>query len=228
MTATLARYRLRPVPWGRLAGLAAGWFLATWALVDLPGDPTIGVKVFQWAAFLLGLVGTVLAAPETDPPRAVLRAEPVPLWRTLALRLAGWLALGAAPILTLAVLLDGLAGWTAADLTAGTLPGYLLATAVGFLAAARASVLGGGATAMAVIVGLYSAGRAWPAWFPVQLDSGPGDPHWQSSQTWMVGLSLALVAAALVAERRTDAPLRLPDRRATTQPDPGSEAQVRP
>jgi hypothetical protein len=228
MTATLARYRLRPVPWGRLAGLAAGWFLATWALVDLPGDPTIAVKVFQWAAFLLGLVGTVLAAPETDPPRAVLRAEPVPLWRTLALRLAGWLALGAAPILTLAVLLDGLAGWTAADLTAGTLPGYLLATAVGFLAAARASVLGGGATAMAVIVGLYSAGRAWPAWFPVQLDSGPGDPHWQSSQTWMVGLSLALVAAALVAERRTDAPLRLPDRRATTQPDPGSEAQVRP
>jgi hypothetical protein len=228
MTATLARYRLRPVPWGRLAGLAAGWFLATWALVDLPGDPTIAVKVFQWAAFLLGLVGTVLAAPETDPPRAVLRAEPVPLWRTLALRLAGWLALGAAPILTLAVLLDGLAGWTAADLTTGTLPGYLLATAVGFLAAARASVLGGGATAMAVIVGLYSAGRAWPAWFPVQLDSGPGDPHWQSSQTWMVGVSLALVAAALVAERRTDAPLRLPDRRATTQPDPGSEAQVRP
>jgi hypothetical protein len=228
MTATLARYRLRPVPWGRLAGLAAGWFLATWALVDLPGDPTIAVKVFQWAAFLLGLVGTVLAAPETDPPRAVLRAEPVPLWRTLALRLAGWLALGAAPILTLAVLLDGLAGWTAADLTTGTLPGYLLATAVGFLAAARASVLGGGVTAMAVIVGLYSAGRAWPAWFPVQLDSGPGDPHWQSSQTWMVGLSLALVAAALVAERRTDAPLRLPDRRATTQPDPGSEAQVRP
>jgi hypothetical protein len=228
MTATLARYRLRPVPWGRLAGLAAGWFLATWALVDLPGDPTIAVKVFQWAAFLLGLVGTVLAAPETDPPRAVLRAEPVPLWRTLALRLAGWLALGAAPILTLAVLLDGLAGWTAADLTTGTLPGYLLATAVGFLAAARASVLGGGANAMAVIVGLYSAGRAWPAWFPVQLDSGPGDPHWQSSQTWMVGLSLALVAAALVAERRTDAPLRLPDRRATTQPDPGSEAQVRP
>ena len=175
MTATLARYRLRPVPWGRLAGLAAGWFLATWALIELPGDPTIGVKVFQWAAFLLGLGGTVLAAPETDPPRAILRAEPVPLWRTLALRLAGWLALGAVPILALALLLDGLAGWTAADLSTGTLPGYLLVTASGFLAAARASVLGGGATAMAVMVGLYGAGRTWPAWFPVQLDSGPSD-----------------------------------------------------
>jgi hypothetical protein len=79
-----------------------------------------------------------------------------------------------------------------------------------------------------VMVGLYGAGRTWPAWFPVQLDSGPSDPHWQSSQTWMVGLSLALVAAALLAERRTDAPPRLPDRRATTQPDPRPEAQVRP
>jgi hypothetical protein len=228
MTATLARYRLRPVLWGRLAGLAAGWFLATWALVDLLGDPMIGVKVFQWAAFLVGLGGTVLAAPETDPPRAVLRAEPVPLWRTLALRLAGWLALGAAPILALAVLLDGLGGWTAADLTTGTLAGYLLVTASGFLAGARASVLGGGATAMAVLVGMLSAGRTWPAWFPVQLDSGPGDPRWLSSHAWMVGLSLTLVAAALVAERRTDAPLGLPDRRATTQPNPRSEAQVRP
>ena len=228
MTATLASYRLRPVPWGRLAGLATGWLLATWALVDLPGDPTIGVKVFQWAALLLGLGGTVLAAPETDPPRTILRAEPVPLWRTLALRLAGWLALGAAPILALALLLDGLGGWTAVDLTTGTLPGYLLVTASGFLAAVRTSVLGGGATAMAVFVGLVSAGRAWPAWFPVQLDSGPSDPRWHSSRAWMVGLSLTLVGAALVAERRTDAPPRLPHRSATTQPDPRSQAQARP
>ena len=128
--ATLARYRLRPVPWGRLAVLAAGWLPAHPAPGGPARRPDMGVTVFRWAALLLGLGGAVLAAPETDPPRAVLRAEPVPLWRTLALRLAGWLALGAAPILALAVLLDGLAGWTAADLTTGTLPGFRLATAV--------------------------------------------------------------------------------------------------
>ena len=92
--AALARYRLRPVPWGWLAVLAAGWLLLTRLLVELPNDPGMGVTVFRWAALLLGLGGAVLAAPETDPPQDLLRAGPVPHWRTLALRLAGWLALG--------------------------------------------------------------------------------------------------------------------------------------
>ena len=130
-TLALARFRLRPVPWGWLAVLAAGWFLLTGCWPPFLGDPELGVMVFRWAALLLGLGGAVLAAPETDPPRDLLRAAPVPRWRTLALRLAGWLALGAAPVLALAVLLDGTAGWTAADLARGTLPNFLLATAAG-------------------------------------------------------------------------------------------------
>ena len=59
----------------------------------------------------------------------------MPRWRTLALRLATWLALGAAPVLALAALLDGLAGWTAADLASRALPGFGLADRA-FLAAA--------------------------------------------------------------------------------------------
>ena len=118
-TAALARYRLRPVPWGWLAVLAAGWLPLIWLLVGLPSNQAIGVTVFRWAALLLGLGGVVLAAPETDPPRDLLRVGPVPRWRTLALRLAGWLALGAASVLALAALLDGLAGWVAADLARG-------------------------------------------------------------------------------------------------------------
>jgi hypothetical protein len=224
---TLACYRLRPVPWGRLAVLTAGWALLARLLIELPEDPGRGVTILRWAGMLLGLGGALLAAPESDPPRAVLRAEPVPLWRTLALRLAGWLTLGAAPILAMAVLVDGFAGWTAADLISGTLPGFLLVTASAFLAAARTSVLGGGAAAMAVLVGLSRAGRAWPVWFPVQLDSGPGDPRWPSSQAWMVGLSLTLGAAALVAECRTEPPLRLPHRRTMAWPGPASEARAR-
>jgi hypothetical protein len=81
---TLARYRLRPVPWGRLVVLAAGWALVTRLLVELPADPDEGVTMLRWAGTWLGLGGALLAAPETDPPRAILRAEPVPLWRTLA------------------------------------------------------------------------------------------------------------------------------------------------
>jgi hypothetical protein len=223
-TAALARYRLRPVPWGWLTALAAGWFLATRLLVGIPGDPEIGVLLFRRAAFLLGLGAAILTAPETDPPREVLRAGPVPLWRTLALRLAGWLLLGATPVLILAVGHGGIAGWRTTDLVWGALPNFLLVTAVGFLAASRTSVLGGGAAAMAVVVGLDVAGRAWPAWFPVQLLSVPGDPRWHSSRAWLVGLSLALVVA-LALEARTGAGNGLPRRRRpATRPGSASEA----
>ena len=201
--AALARYRLRPVPWGWLAVLVTGWLLGTRLLVELPIDPGMGITVVRWTALLLGLGGAVLAAPETDPPQDLLRAGPVPHWRTLALRLAGWLALGAAPILALAALLD-------------------------VLAAARTSILDGGAAAMATTVGLTTAGRAWPAWFPIQLTSVPGDPRWHSSRVWMVGLSLALAASALLAERRTGLALRRRRRRPTSRPSPASEARVRP
>jgi hypothetical protein len=203
--AALARYRLRPLPWGWLAVLAAGWLPLTRLLVDLPRDQGMGVTTFRWAALLLGLGGAVLAAPETDPPRDLLRAEPVPRWRALVLRLAGWLALGAVPVLALAAVLDGLAGWAAADLARGALPGFWLATAVAFAAGAWTSVLGGGAAAMVVAVGLSLAARAWPAWFPVQLGSVPGDLRWDSSRAWMVGFGLVLVMAALALEARTGA-----------------------
>ena len=228
-TLALARFRLRPVRWGWLAVLAAGWFLLTELLAAVPRDPQLGVMVVRWAALLLGLGGVVLAAPETDPPRDLLRAAPVPRWRTLALRLAGWLALGALAVLTLAVRLDGTAGWTAADLVRGMLPNFLLATAAGFLAANLTSVLGGGAAAMAAIVGLDTAGRAWPAGFPVQLRSVPGAPHWQASRVWMVGLSLALVAVALLLEARASTRVGLPRRRRpTARPSPASQARARP
>jgi hypothetical protein len=153
----------------------------------------------------------------------------VPRWRALALRLAGWLALGAAPVLALARLLDGLAGWTAADLARGTLPGFGLATASAFLAGSVTSVLGGGAAAMTVAVGLSTAGRAWPSWFPIQLGSVPGDPRWQSSRAWMVGLSLGLVVLALALEARTGVGFgRLRRRRAARRPTPASQVRVWP
>jgi hypothetical protein len=223
--AVLARYRLRPVSWGWLALVTAGWLPLTRLLVELPADPGMGVTLFRWAALLLGLGGAVLGAPETDPPRDVLRAGPVPCWRALALRLAGWLALGMASILALAGLLNGLAGWTMADLARGSLPGFGLASACAFLAAAWTSVLGGGA-AMAAAVGLSTAGRAWPAWFPIQLASVPGDPRWPSSRAWMVGLALVLMVAALALEARTGARLGRP-RRPAARPSAASQAKAR-
>ena len=227
-TLARARFRLRPVPWGWLAVLAAGCCLLTELLAAVARHPQVGVMVVRWAALLLGLGGVVLAAPETDPPRDLLRAAPVPRWRTLALRLAGWLLLGSVPVLVLAVRLGGTAGWTAADLVRGALPNFLLATAAGFLAAGLTSILCGGAAAMAAIVGLDTAGRVWPGWFPVQLRSVPGSPHWQASRAWMVGGSLALMAVALLLEARAGTPVGLPRRRPTAQASPASQARARP
>jgi hypothetical protein len=107
------------------------------------------------------LGAAILTAPETDPPREVLRAGPVPLWRTLALRLAGWLLLGATPVLILAVGHGGIAGWRTTDLVWGALPNFLLVAAVGFLAASRTSVLGGGRL-------------LWPWWSAWMWPGGPG------------------------------------------------------
>ena len=228
--AALARYRLRPVPWGWLGVLAVGWVLFTRLLVDLTGDPGVGVATFRRAALLLGVAGAILTAPETDPPRDLLRAGPGPSWPTPALRLAGWLALGAAAILALAALLDGTAGWTAADLARGVLPGFWLATAAAFLVASRTSVLAG-AVAMAAVVALSGAGRVWPAWFPLRLDSVPGDRHWQASRGWALAAGLALVAVALVVEARVGARLGRPRRRrrpAQRRPAPEAGAGARP
>jgi hypothetical protein len=201
VTAALARHRLRPVPWGWLAVLAAGWSLLAHRLATATTDPGVGVGRFRLAAFLLGLGAAVLSAPETDPARDVLRAAPVPLWRALALRLAGWLALGTPPVLVLAVLLDGTGGWTAAGLAGAALPSFLLVSAAAFFAARATSALAGGAAAIAAVAALGLAGRVWPE-LPLELGSVPGAPHWQASRALMVAVSLPLVVATLAVEHR--------------------------
>jgi hypothetical protein len=230
MTSTLplARGRLRPVPWYRLTVLAAGWFLAMRALAGIPGDSATGVVVLRWAAFLLGLGAAILTAPETDPPRDILRATPVPLWRTLALRLTGWLLLAAAPVVALALELDGTGGWTTTHLGWGALPNLLLATATGFLAARVTSTMGGGTAALTAVIAVDLVARACPAGFPIQLLSVPGDPYWRASRAWIVVGSLGLIALALALERRSGRRLGLPRRRRSARPGPAAQASSRP
>ena len=114
------------------------------------------------------------------------------------------------------------------NLARGALPGFLLATAAGFAAAGRTSILAGGAVAMAVLVALDTAARAWPAWFPVRLASMPGDPRWPSSLAWTVGLSLAIVVAALALEARGGTRAGLPGRRHAARRWRAAELEVRP
>jgi hypothetical protein len=224
----LVRGRLRLVPWGWLATLVVGWSVLIQLLAIAVGDPQAGVVIYRWAASLVGLGAVVLTAPETDPPRDVLRATPLPLWWTMALRLTGWLLLGAVPVVALAVGLGDTAGWTTTDLGWGALPNFLLVTAAGFLAARVTSTLGGGVAALTTVIALDLATRVWPAEFPIQLLSVPSEPSWQASRAWMVAGSLGLVAVALVLERSTGTRLGLPRRRPSTRPHPAAQARSRP
>jgi hypothetical protein len=228
MTATLARHRLRPVPWRWLAVLAAGWLLLTDLLATGATDPGDGVVRFRLLVFLLGLGAAVLTAPETDPARDVLRVAPVPLWRALALRLAAWLALGTLPVLVLAVLLDGTGGWPGADLARAALPSFLLVSAASFLAARATSALAGGAVAATAVAALGLAGRVWPE-LPLQLWSAPGGPHWQASRVLMVAVGMLLVVMTLFLEHRTGRRPG-PPRRRTMAPRvrPAAGSRVRP
>jgi len=81
---------------------------------------------------------------------------------------------------------------------------------------------------MAVLVALDTAARAWPAWFPVRLASMPGDPRWPSSLAWTVGLSLAIVAAAMALEARGGTRAGLPGRRHAARRWRAAELEVRP
>jgi hypothetical protein len=195
---TLARFRLRPVPWARLVLLAAGWVPFARLVATAPTDPQIGVDAFLLGGLTLGLGAGVLAAPETDPPRDLLRSVPVARWAGLALRLAGWLVLGAAAVAAASAWADGTAGWTAAQLARAAGANFLLATAVSFLAAGPTSAFAGGAAALAAALAVEAAGRAWPEGFPLRLAAGPGHP----GRAWTVAASAALVAAALALERR--------------------------
>jgi hypothetical protein len=226
-TAALARQRLRPVPWAWLAVFAAGWSLLAYLLATGATDPGEGVTRFRLLVFLLGLGAAVLTAPETDPARDALRAAPVPLWRALALRLTVWLALGTAPVLVLAVALDGSGGWTAADLARATLPSFLMMSAAGFLAARATSALAGGAVAGATVAALGLAGRVWPE-LPLQLASVPGAPHWRTSRFLVVAVGLLLVLLTLSLEHRTGRRPGAPRRRAMApraRPAAGSGAR---
>jgi hypothetical protein len=210
---TLAGGWLRPVPWARLGLLVAGWVPLARLAAAAPADPEVGVTAFRLAAVGLGLGAAVLAAPETDPPRDLLRAAPVPRWVGLAVRLAGWLVLGVPAVVVAAAWVDGTGGWAAADLVRVALPGFLLLTAVCFLAAGPTSVLGGGGAGLAAVLASHTAARTWPERFPIQLLAVPGDPAWPASRTWTVAAAATLVAAALLLEHRAGARLAPPSLR---------------
>jgi hypothetical protein len=209
----LARLWLRPVPWAWLALLVAGWVPLARLAAAAPADPELGVTAFRLAAVGLGLGAAVLAAPETDPPRDLLRAVPVPRWVGLAVRLAGWLVLGVPAVVVAAAWVDGTGGWPAADLVRAALPGFLLMTAVCFLAAGPTSVLGGGGAGLAAVLASSTAARTWPERFPIQLLAVPGDPGWPASQPWTVATAATLVAAALALEHRAGTRLAPPSLR---------------
>ncbi len=140
---TVARYRLRPVPWLLIVTLSACWAGVTaWAAPRLgPAPASIAVQV---SGLVLGLAGSFLVSADTDPPAPVLRVAPVGYWRAYAVRLLVWM-----PAAVIAV---GLVGAhvaarehvPAVPVVAAATASYLLAAGIsGLLAMLAGSYLGG-------------------------------------------------------------------------------------
>jgi hypothetical protein len=213
---TLARYRLRPLPWGRLvlAALAVG--ALAHRLYQGMGDPLSAFLVLPVLACLWAAPAALLTAPETDPDADAQEAAPVGAWRLVSVRLAAWTCLGVALFGGLSLLLDGSWGWSRGELLLGALPVFWLVSAVNAAVAACSSTLAGAAGGLGAVVLLWQLPMQFPN-FPVQLFVPPTDPAVAAGRWWAFAAGALLLALVVVERARRGLRGPLP-RRGVRQP----------
>lgn len=218
---TLARYRLCPLPWGRLvlAALAAG--VLAHRLYQGMDEPVAAFRVLPVLACLWAVPAALLTAPETDPDVDAQEAAPVGAWRVVLVRLAAWASLGLALFGGLALVLDGSWGWSGGELLLGTLPAFWLVSGVSATAAVRGSALTGAAGGMAAVVLLWRVAAQYPR-FPVQLFVPPVDPAAPAGRWWACGIGAVLLALVVLerGRRGLGGPLRRRERGRAASPAP--------
>lgn len=208
---TLARYRLRPVPWLPVAVAAVFGALTAALGFGAAADPVAAYGRLVLFAELLGLGGALLTAPETDPHSEVLEPLPRAPWRTTIVRLAAWALLGGVLLGGLALVLSGSRGWSGSQLL-GVLPAFALLTGLTAAVAARSSALLGAATGLAALFLL----RMLPLWqprLPLQLALAPADPLAPTARTWVLALAATLLVVVVGERYRRGLSLRSRPRR---------------
>jgi hypothetical protein len=192
--------------------LTLAWALATGVgYLVVPGRPARLPEILAEETVLMPLV--VLAAAlgvgcafivgsDVDPAETVLHGAPLPYWRTLSLRLMGWLVPSA---LTLGLLAErassalGTDGWPYFFVALNQL---LLAAALAIAASRLTGSLPGGGTALAIVgVGALVA-RAWPELSVMILRTDP-EAIATGSRTWILPSSLVLIALSLWRLQKT-------------------------
>ncbi|MEA2461101.1 MAG: hypothetical protein QOH90_1278, partial [Actinomycetota bacterium] len=137
-----------------------------------------------------------IVGSDVDPAETVLRGAPLPYWRTLGLRLLGWVV---PSVLTLGLLAER------ASNALGTDPGpylylalnqLLLGAAFAIAASRLTGSLPGGGVALALVGAGALVARGWPTLDvmimrtdPIAVATGFG--------TWIAPFSLILIAASL-------------------------------
>jgi hypothetical protein len=198
MIPALLGYRLRPLPWSEITVAVATVLALTVRRVSAaPGaDAELGLAAM---ACLFGLCGALLTAPETDEGAEPVRCAPLGEWRTVAVRGLVWLAAGLGVLGVLAVALQQLAAWSAAEVLDLTVGPFAFVSVTCAALASRTSAVAGATGGCAIIGGAQLLALRFPE-FCLQLLPLAGNPA--AGTGWTAGCAAVLAAVTLLDRGR--------------------------
>ncbi len=196
MIPALLGYRLRPLPAGEIAAAVTG--VLALMVRGASGAPVATVRLAVMAC-LFGLCGALLTAPEIDEGAEPVRCAPLGEWRTVAVRGLAWLAAGLGTLGALALALQHLAAWSAAEVLRLTVGPFALVSVACAALASRTSAVAGATGGCAIIGGAQLLALRFPE-FCLQLLPLPGNPA--APTGWTVGCAAVLAAVTLLDRGR--------------------------
>ena len=199
-----------------LVGVAAAWLalagLVTWSFrpaMEIPARTSAIFLLLEIGALVLGLGAAFLVSEDVDPPKSLLRALPIPYWRTAFVRFVLWFLVSGIVLEVFVRIGDPVVPATAGTLRAAAFPTLLLVAGCSLLGAAVFGSLIGGAATLGLVCLILVAETASPE-LPLQLRDMPSSTTWRVSRlvATATGGVAALVALNVVSATSPSAVVR--------------------